>query len=327
MMWGHCVQYCANGDFDFFENGVFKFIYSFHMPLFMMVSGYLFFFSCKKRSLSELLIHRSQALLQPILFCTIVNYFITDVISSRKISTIISGQWLSKLGDLWFLWSVLAACVVVGIAEKITNNSFYKLLIIFLGVGVVALFPNWTMNVYMYPYFVIGFYFCKHKDKLPSAIISLKYSSLILFPILLVFYDTKHYIYTTGIISSDSIKELLMIDFYRWLIGFIGSVFALVIIELLFKLPIFKNCISKPVSALGIKSLQIYCMSTSLLSFWLPEIYNKLCSMTGSNFFASNVIIYNFIFTPLLAIVYATGIYYVVMFMEKIKISKIIFGR
>ena len=44
MLWGHCIQSCVVGsDVDFFENTVFKAIYSFHMPLFMLISGYLFF--------------------------------------------------------------------------------------------------------------------------------------------------------------------------------------------------------------------------------------------------------------------------------------------
>ena len=77
MLWGHCIQYCVAGsEIDFFENIVFKFIYSFHMPLFMLVSGYLFFFSFSKRSLKELLIHRVQSLLQPIVFCSFFNHLI-----------------------------------------------------------------------------------------------------------------------------------------------------------------------------------------------------------------------------------------------------------
>ena len=41
---GHCVQY-GLGEVNFnnenyFEYPIFKFIYSFHMPLFMLVSGY-----------------------------------------------------------------------------------------------------------------------------------------------------------------------------------------------------------------------------------------------------------------------------------------------
>lgn len=43
---GHCIQY-GSGSLYFekelyFYNILFKFIYSFHMPLFMLISGYLF---------------------------------------------------------------------------------------------------------------------------------------------------------------------------------------------------------------------------------------------------------------------------------------------
>ena len=51
---GHCIQYGSGNDYyvecTFFENSLFKFIYSFHMPLFMLISGYLFAFSLKKRT-------------------------------------------------------------------------------------------------------------------------------------------------------------------------------------------------------------------------------------------------------------------------------------
>lgn len=44
---GHCIQYGSGArylsDGSYFLNVVFKVIYSFHMPLFMLVSGYLFY--------------------------------------------------------------------------------------------------------------------------------------------------------------------------------------------------------------------------------------------------------------------------------------------
>ena len=58
MIWGHCIQICIPQGMDYFENTVFKIIYSFHMPLFMLISGYLFYYSSQKRNLSELLKHR-----------------------------------------------------------------------------------------------------------------------------------------------------------------------------------------------------------------------------------------------------------------------------
>lgn len=41
VLWGHCIQSIA-GDEGFFSNWVIRIIYSFHMPLFMVMSGYLF---------------------------------------------------------------------------------------------------------------------------------------------------------------------------------------------------------------------------------------------------------------------------------------------
>lgn len=84
MLWGHCIQCCTNERFDFFEDNVFKFIYSFHMPLFMLVSGYLFYFSFSKRNLSELLKHRIQGLLQPIVMVSFVNYYLTTGIQNVR---------------------------------------------------------------------------------------------------------------------------------------------------------------------------------------------------------------------------------------------------
>ena len=97
MLWGHCIQYCNNESFDIFENHVFQFIYSFHMPLFMIISGYLFYYSFSKRNLEELLKHRIQGLLQPIICCSFVNYYLTTGIKATLgsgIKDILSGGGL-----------------------------------------------------------------------------------------------------------------------------------------------------------------------------------------------------------------------------------------
>ena len=77
MIWGHCIQYCALKDISYMEDLVFKTIYSFHMPIFMLVSGYLFYYSFRKRTMAELLEHRMRGMLQPIVMATILNNVIT----------------------------------------------------------------------------------------------------------------------------------------------------------------------------------------------------------------------------------------------------------
>ena len=67
MLWGHVLQFGNGNQIDYFENVVYKIIYSFHMPLFMLISGYLFYYSEKKRKMDELIEYKAKSLLYPIL--------------------------------------------------------------------------------------------------------------------------------------------------------------------------------------------------------------------------------------------------------------------
>lgn len=333
MLWGHCIQCCANGTFDYFENDVFKLIYSFHMPLFMLVSGYLFAFSCKKRTLGKLLIHRTQGLLQPLVMWTILYYLLTDVMAKNHFRSILEANWLSKLGteSFWFLWSVLAASIIIGIAYKITNHIVIRISIAIIGFGFVCLFPNLELNVFMYPYYLLGFIFAFIKDKIPTWIINIKYISLITFPVMLFFYKKEHYIYTTGIYNDEyNWMTIVGINLFRWAIGFVGCIFVLVIVKwilILMQKTNIANQIGYAISNLGRKSLQVYCVSIPLLSFFLPKVYSLFCVKIGINLFAQNMLLYNFVYTLILALCYAVVLYYCIKLLEKIKVSKVVFGR
>lgn len=351
MIWGHCIQYCLKGsDLNVFENGVFKFIYSFHMPLFMLVSGYLFFFSFQKRELKELIVHRSKPLLFSIVFCGFFNYYISTGVKSilqGNFSALISGEWMSSLADLWFLWSVLISSVCVAVICKKIKNVSLQIILLCIASVVFFVFPGINLNLFMYPFFIIGFYFAKYKDKISQKLISLKYASIILFPLMLMFYEEKHYIYTSGIIGGAySIKEYIFIDAFRYAIGLIGSIFVLTVVGLLFKFTytasqklssvrdngyIFKRLsniyIYIYIGKIGKNSLQIYCLSNAMLSGWLGFLFPILVEAVGYNMFTVNMTVYNFVITPLLALLYCVGLYGVVKLFDKIKLSRILFGR
>ncbi len=337
MLWGHCIQYCVAGsDIDFFENGVFKTIYSFHMPLFMLVSGYLFFYSFSKRDLKSLLIHKTQSLLQPIVFCSIFNFFVTTVlfsVSNGSFSAIFGGEWIGSITSLWFLWSVLIASLICSVICKMCNKVWIQIALFFVAIPIVAIFPNMNLNLYMYPYFVLGFYFAKYKNKIPNTIINMKYVSLPLFPVLMLFFEKKHFIYTTGIFpyNNYSAAQMLVIDAYRWLIGLVGSIFAITILHIIYKhftLKCSKPVISTALAKLGKCSIKIYTFSVPFLSAYLSILFPKVLSLLNiSNIFVTNMLIYNFVFTLSLAIVYAFTLYYFVKIIDKTKISKIMFYK
>lgn len=65
VVWGHNIQYFTPEGYDLLSDRVFRDIYCFHMPLFALVSGYLFGGSLKRTPPGELAIKRLRQLLIP----------------------------------------------------------------------------------------------------------------------------------------------------------------------------------------------------------------------------------------------------------------------
>ena len=340
MLWGHVIQYCSQKSFDFFDNAVFKTVYSFHMPLFMLVSGYLFFYSFSKRDLKELILHRSRPLLWTIIMCGAFNYLITSAILGLyydRTITYLNGALLKNYDSLWFLWSVLCSAIGVAIICKKAKSVWLQLLLLLCWTVVVYAFPNGINNVYMYPYFIIGFYFARYKSglnirKSKTLEWSVKIASICIFIVMLFFYEKKHYIYTTGLYGKDyGLLESLSIDVFRWAIGLFGSIAIISVVQIIFDIIMKrgdkKHYLTQAVSKMGENSLRIYALSVSLLSFWLPTVYSfAIRNIFGYNVLAHNMYLYDFVYTPLIAIAYSLGIYFVIKLFRKIKFDKILFG-
>lgn len=334
MLWGHCIQYCSKGAVNCFEDIVFKTIYTFHMPVFMLVSGYLFSYSFRKRNLTELLEHRMRGMLHPIVMATFLNnvlMLIPAYILSNRADFLFGSLFMGIGNDLWFLWAVLYCSLVVGVCCKLTDKLYLQLSLTVLGTFVILLFPQWDMTLFMYPYFVVGFFCGMYRKQAKQLYKILRYAALILFPILVGLYETKHYIYITPMFSEElGLSASLEIAFFRWTIGFVGSIWMLGILEFLLwlgsRIPAVQSCL-RAVSRLGRNSLQIYCLSASLLSGYLPHLYRKFIELAGGNLFAQNSVVYDFLFTPVLAAVWSVFLYLVVVLLKKCKLHRLIFGR
>lgn len=337
MLWGHAFQYFSLDNFDFFENIVFKGIYSFHMPLFMLISGYLFYFSFNKRTCSELIKHKTQGLLQPIIAGTVLYFLLTEGLTSlyfdKTVKTLIySGLGLTGLSAYWFLWGVLSCSIVISLIFKLIKNPVLRVFLTFAGIAVVAFFPNYEKNIWMYPYFVAGFLFAMIPEgKAKNILINLRYVSLPVFPILLCFYKKEHYIYTSGIHIFDYLNDFngVKTDVFRWIIGFAGSIFAITVLKLLFDIlyKYNKNVKFKILSAFGKNSLQIYILQKIVVEYYLPLFYSKICELSGVNFLIKNMPLYSFVISPIIGILVGGCCLIILKLFEKIKLNKIIFGR
>ncbi len=336
-IWGHCIQYCCAGAFDFFENRMFRIIYAFHMPLFMLISGYLFSLSFDRRSLRETLARRTRSLLQPIIMCGLLCFLLTGFLYQLLFygplslkGWLLYGIGLDYMNTYWFLWAALSAGCLVAIAFKGFRNPMLRIVFSFLGVFLLWLFPQTTLCVYVYPYFVLGFLFARYEQVL-QRIRKLRFLSIPLFPVLMLFYEKKHYIYTTGLYDPKAgAAASLGTDLYRWLVGLVGCVFALVVLEAAFRF-LFSRGKGRPVlrflCGLGEKSLQLYCLQMIVIASWLDVIMQRLAARLGGNPLYAVPAVYDLLLTPLLAWAFSRLLLAVVRGMEKHGIAAVLFGR
>ncbi|MEE3325234.1 MAG: acyltransferase family protein [Methanosphaera sp.] len=339
VLWGHSIQYCCVGYFDFFENFVFRFIYSFHMPLFIFISGYAFYWSCQKRYLRTILIKVIKGLGSSIIIWNTIQWIFSVILDLRKGNTLsIIGYvkwWISSLYGLWFLWSILIFSISVSLIYKKVNKLSIKLLLWFcVWITMVCLpdiiEPAKNCNIWLFPYFLSAFLFHEYQPKFEKYL-NIQYLALPLFPIMLFFFHKRDYIYTSGINpfnSSYGVKIQIGIDLYRWMLGVVGSIFIITILLFIYsktKSMKFWTLISN----VGQNTLQIYVLQALILERIFSMIYAKITLTIDSNLLAKNMVLYNFVWTPLLTIILLVVFMVIISFMKKRlpKFSKFIFGR
>lgn len=283
---GHSIQYGSGANYIkkelFFNNYIFKFIYSFHMPLFIMISGYLSYNSINKNKFKDILKSKISTLIIPIIIWTI-PVLLMKYNEANTIREFIKLCIRTFSTNLWFLWSLFYINILVKLINKYFKDNIFIYTLIFLITFILPneiIFKQFTIQFYlysyMYLYFIIGYLIKKHNylDKLNKFINNktLIINTIILI-LLLIPMNKETYIYTTGMNIINNYKQIL-IDLYRFLIGLIGST------EVLLLTNKFTNKINNKLKDkllyLGKNTLGIYIISSIIHPFILPLITKKL---------------------------------------------------
>ena len=303
MIFAHCIV-SGNGDFFlkkelFWDDILFKIIYSFHMPLFALVSGYLYYFTIEKYSFEKILIKKIKSFLHPIVIFGIYRYLLT-----RK-SLLFNDIALGKVYDFifflfdgyWFLWSILFITIIVLFINKFFNDNI-KVYIVFFLLTLIIPTRVLSLRIFLYPFFVVGYFFCKHHkmiDGIKRNIIYILGTSLVIFICLLFLYKKSMYIYVSGMtiitpILNISSLEQIYIDLFRIIIGFVGSILTLSIIYEIYYLTKNKR-IWQHFSYIGKNSLKFYCFQEILIVFFLKPHTTDFQTHYINNFIETIIII------------------------------------
>ena len=281
VIWGHCIQYLSN-DINFLENIVFKFIYSFHMPLFMAISGF-FFNSCLKLSFLQLIKKKFYQLILPCISWSLIYTIIQLDLNSLAIRVI---------NDFWYLKS-LFICYIIGYTSvKIFKKEWIAYLISIILVICTPYITNKYHTHTMYPFFCIGILINKYRN------IIFKYHKLLIgvsslcFISMLFFWKGEYTMYISPFCPIQYSKlELsfsnLWIAIFRFFIGLSGVfLFLLVCKSVSDKFKSNKHLIK--FSEIGKYTMGIY-----ILQFYIVESYRLIPFISEGN-----PIFFNLIFTP-----------------------------
>lgn len=270
---GHSIQY-GNGvsyldSEQYFDNWLYKFIYTFHMPLFMLVSGYLFCYSINKYDTATLLKNKFRGLLLPIFSFGVIVWFVPIIkwIAGNGVEGVpckfFSFVFLNY--HLWFLWSVLLNSIITILVHKLNDPLYIYVVIWFL----LMLIPEQCLHglySWTYPFFVMGY--IANKASLPMKfqvnIRNICFLSL-LYVVLLLFFDKDSYAYISGqfILREDGIYYLYQ-NAYRFLIGLTGSALILCLIKWGYDHAYKDKKYIVFLSSIGQCSLGIYCFQDLL---------------------------------------------------------------
>ena len=297
VIWGHSLQYLKNG-YDFFHNPMFEFIYSFHMPIFFMISGF-FFRSSLKLNFREFLYKKGVQLILPCLVWTTATY-----IARLSIAIVTRGDFLndwfmelihkfSPNNWLWFLRELFISYFIVYVFLKLLKRDWLACL---LSIVFVLITPYFGIQRVFLPMFWVGIYLKDNYQSISKYAKQILIILGIIFSICLFFWDGNYTMYATKFEELLKIQPLrfnftnIDISVFRFFIGLCSSLFWFMLFNVIYKNNNFFIYLGK----IGISTLAIYLLQKLILESFIGSIID---------FPDMNIWIYDLIVTPLISLV------------------------
>ena len=200
VVYTHCLQFMGIG--HYWHHPIFKLTYAFHMPLFMVISGY-FAQRALQLPLKELIQKKSIQLILPCITAAIVVILINRLIGWNPKHAGIK----EFITNLWYLKS-LFLCYIIGKLAVICGRG--KTLPTIL-VGLLLAFPIHIYHInFMMPFFWMGYVWSKHPDVIRKNAWPILWMGLISFGCLWPFWDGFYTTYATPL-------QLIKIQEMRWM--------------------------------------------------------------------------------------------------------------
>ena len=252
------------------------------------------------------------------------NFSLSQIVNVRN--------WAQSITEIWFLWAVLCASFCMAVIHKLPVNIYIRYAFAFIAIFIFAIIPGGTLTAYVYPYFVIGYAineFEIFRNSIYRKVVQPIGAAL--WCVLLLFYQKKHYIYVSGLLGKIEEYGLigqLLIDAYRYIIGFVGCTAIIAIARWVFDNLQDKGIKTGFIQILGQHTLEIYIMQRVVLERYVAGLYQTAVAYIGKNMIAENRLIYDLFFTLFSAVLLGTLLLKISNAVSKYpRINRILFGK
>ena len=200
VVYTHCLQFMGIG--NYWHHPLFKLTYAFHMPLFMLVSGY-FANRALHLPFKELIRKKSIQLLLPCLTAGVVVVIVNRLTGmSPK-----HAGLMEFVSNLWYLKS-LFLCFCIGKLAAIGSKGNHRL---FIALALLIGMPVHLYHVnFMMPFFVAGAVWSRHPDTIRQHAVKVWIASALAFGVLWPWWDGFYTTYATPL-------QLVRIHTMEWL--------------------------------------------------------------------------------------------------------------
>lgn len=227
------------------------FIYSFHMPLFMMLSGYFISSKTLSKTVPDFLLTKAQQLLLPAITCTAICmlylFIVREHVDVRS----------EIIGNSWFLKTLFVFYVLFYLIKKIPMNDWVLLVV---SCGLLFVIPHATtlqVNL-LFPYFWGGYLLRKYQvlEK-----VSFKWKYAVFFVAAFAgCYSLQRYLGVPNYIgiNIDCLQSQWHFILLRYMVAFSGSMATITLLSLLYKYCSKKGSMISDIAKYGQRTLGVY---------------------------------------------------------------------
>lgn len=259
---GHVIAMMVNG---YTVGGrMYALIYSFHMPLFMMLSGYFISNKTLSKTVPDFLLTKARQLLLPAITCTAICllylFIVREHVDVRS----------EIIGNSWFLKTLFVFYVLFYLIKKIPMNDWILLIV---SCGLLFVIPHATtlqVNL-IFPYFWGG-YLLRRFQVLEK--VSFKWKYAVFFVAAFAgCYSLQRYLGVPNYIgiNIDSLQSQWHFILLRYVVAFSGCLATITLLSVLYNYCSKRGNMIGEIAKYGQWTLGVYVLQTILVINIFPD--------------------------------------------------------